>query len=99
MKPGKRTTDALEMAEVVMDAHPHLRVLVDAAISRLRRASDLRKARIARALTQADLARKSGLSQTTIGRIERSETTVPSPETLRRLAKALNLDPAAFMPH
>ncbi len=50
----------------------------------------LRKARARRKLTQVELARRAGLHQTTVARLE-TGTHRPSMDTLQRLAKALKM--------
>ena len=48
-----------------------------------------------RVLTQADLARMAGISLITVTRLENAtEDGNPRPETIRRLAKALDVEPA-----
>ena len=48
-----------------------------------------------RVLTQADLAIKAGVSLITVTRMENGSGAVnPRPTTVRRLAKALGVDPA-----
>lgn len=51
----------------------------------------LKEWREKRALTQEQLADKSGVSRGTIARIERGEDTFPT--TVRKLADALSVDP------
>lgn len=53
----------------------------------------LRELRGLHALTQDDLARKSGVGKATITRIE-TGTVAPGPGTLRKLAEALGVEPA-----
>lgn len=50
----------------------------------------LRKARTRRKLTQAELARRAGIHQTTVARLE-TDAHRPSMDTLQRLAKALKV--------
>jgi transcriptional regulator with XRE-family HTH domain len=52
----------------------------------------LKKLRTLNALTQAELAEKAGLTTTAVARVERDEAE-PRPSTLRKLAKALNVQP------
>jgi DNA-binding XRE family transcriptional regulator len=55
----------------------------------------LRHWRIARALTQEELAERAGLNRVTVGRLE---TGTPARlSTVRRLAEALGIDPAELM--
>lgn len=55
----------------------------------------LREWREKRALTQDQLAEKAGVSRATIIRLERGYSAVPP--TLRKLADALNVDPAELL--
>lgn len=53
----------------------------------------LREARRKAALTQTELADKSGVGITTITRIEKGHITEPRVSTLRKLAEALSVEP------
>lgn len=53
----------------------------------------LRELRIRRAMTQDELATAAGIGKNTVNRIERDHTE-PRPPTLRKLADALDVDPA-----
>jgi transcriptional regulator with XRE-family HTH domain len=55
----------------------------------------LRQVRLRRAMSQRELARAAGLSPDTIRRLEGSAEA--QFETLRKLAKALNVEPADLM--
>jgi transcriptional regulator with XRE-family HTH domain len=48
-----------------------------------------------RALTQQELADRSGVSLTTINRLERGYTA--RPQTIRKLAEALGVEPSALL--
>ncbi len=56
----------------------------------------LRKQRTRRALTQAELAERAGVTTATVARIERDEIE-PRMTTLRKLAQALEVDPAELV--
>jgi transcriptional regulator with XRE-family HTH domain len=56
----------------------------------------LRKARARRKLTQAELARRAGIHQVTVARLENG-THRPSMDTLQRLAKALRVKVAELL--
>jgi transcriptional regulator with XRE-family HTH domain len=56
----------------------------------------LRKQRTRRALTQAELAERSGVTTATVARIERDEIE-PRMTTLRKLAGGLEVDPAELV--
>ncbi len=56
----------------------------------------LRKQRTRRALTQAELAERSGVTTATVARIERDEIE-PRMTTLRKLAHGLEVDPAELV--
>jgi transcriptional regulator with XRE-family HTH domain len=53
----------------------------------------LRRARLRAALTQEQLAAKSGVPNVTISRIENDRYGPPRPRTVRRLADALGINP------
>ena len=57
---------------------------------------NLKEVRTRRLLTQVQLAEKSGVNQVTIARIERNQVD-PRFSTMRRLAKALDVDPTALL--
>jgi len=57
---------------------------------------NLKRQRIRKALTQEELAQQAGLTTASVARIERNETE-PRMSTLRKLAKALDLDPAELV--
>jgi len=53
----------------------------------------LRDWRAHRALSQADLAERSGVTKATIVNLEKVDHRTPHPRTVRRLAKALEVQP------
>jgi transcriptional regulator with XRE-family HTH domain len=55
----------------------------------------LRDLRIRAAMTQSDLAERSGVGRSTIIRLEHGEPN-PLPSTLRKLARALKVKPTAL---
>ena len=56
----------------------------------------LRKQRTRRALTQAELAKRAGVTTATVARIERDEIE-PRMTTLRKLAQGLEVDPTELV--
>jgi transcriptional regulator with XRE-family HTH domain len=56
----------------------------------------LKRQRTRRALTQAELAKRAGVTTATVARIERDEIE-PRMTTLRKLAQALEVDPAELV--
>jgi transcriptional regulator with XRE-family HTH domain len=56
----------------------------------------LKEARVRRLLTQEELAEKAGVSPSTVVNIERDQT-VPHFRTIRKLAKALDVDPTELV--
>lgn len=54
----------------------------------------LRRARMSRALTQRELAERSGIPVVTISRIENDHYGMPRPRTVRELCHVLRMDPA-----
>ncbi len=63
--------------------------LLCGTLKSMNRTKDLR---IARGLTAAELAERSGLGYRTVRRVERSLVRRPHPQTLRRLAEALGVE-------
>ena len=57
----------------------------------------LRRVRDARLLSQRELAEKARLSPTTILKLETDRIAEPHPRTIRKLAKALEVDPAELV--
>jgi transcriptional regulator with XRE-family HTH domain len=57
---------------------------------------NLRRLRTASVLSQSDLADKSGVSKLTITRAEAGKV-MPHPRTIRKLAAALGVEPAALV--
>ena len=56
----------------------------------------LRDLRVRRALTQEELAEKADVGTNTVARLERNESE-PHMSTLRKLARALDVDPAELI--
>ena len=67
--------------------------MYDCRVVRLTR---LRQWRERRALTQQELAGKAGITRATLSRLEAGAEN-PYPSTVRKLAKALNVDPEQLM--
>lgn len=59
-------------------------------------AKELKIRRVAKDLTQKDLAKKSGVSRATISAIERGSTEAVNMSTLKKLATALDCTVADF---
>ena len=57
----------------------------------------LRKVRDRRLLSQRELAERAGLSPTTILKLESGRVVDPHPRTIRKLADALEVDPAELI--
>jgi transcriptional regulator with XRE-family HTH domain len=57
----------------------------------------LREVRDRRLLSQRELAEKAGLSPTTILKLEAERVAEPHPRTVRKLAQALEVDPAELV--
>jgi transcriptional regulator with XRE-family HTH domain len=57
----------------------------------------LRKVRDRRLLSQRELAERAGLSPTTILKLESGRVDEPHPRTIRKLADALEVDPAELV--
>ncbi len=56
----------------------------------------LKDVRIRRAMSQDDLADKAGIGKNTVNRLERNRTE-NRPSTLRKLARALDVDPGELV--
>jgi transcriptional regulator with XRE-family HTH domain len=56
----------------------------------------LKDLRIQRALTQEELGEQAGIGKNTVNRLEQDKTD-PRPSTLRKLAAALEVDPAELV--
>jgi transcriptional regulator with XRE-family HTH domain len=57
----------------------------------------LKEVRDRRLLSQRELAEKAGLSPTTILKLEDDRVKEPHPRTIRKLAEALEVDPAELV--
>jgi transcriptional regulator with XRE-family HTH domain len=57
----------------------------------------LKEVRDRRLLSQRELAEKAGLSPTTILKLEDDRVKEPHPRTVRKLAQALEVDPAELV--
>ena len=57
----------------------------------------LKEVRDRRLLSQRELAKKAGLSPTTILKLEDARVKEPHPRTIRKLAEALGVDPAELV--
>ena len=66
------------------------------ALEILLKLTRLRELRGARFLSQVDLARKAGISEHTIIRLEKGRTS-PKWQTIRKLAKALGVEPGELV--
>jgi transcriptional regulator with XRE-family HTH domain len=58
----------------------------------------VRAARERAFLSRTELADAAGLSRATVGRIEGGSATEVYPRTIRRIARALSVDPASLTP-
>ncbi len=58
----------------------------------------VRTARERAYLSKGELAEKAALNRNTIGRIESAGLTEVHPRTIRKIAQALSVDPAAIAP-
>jgi transcriptional regulator with XRE-family HTH domain len=58
----------------------------------------VRSAREQRFFSQRELAAKAGVNHNTIWRIEGSSSVEVHPRTIRKIAKALSVDPASLTP-
>lgn len=61
--------------------------------------SDLRRIRVNKVMTIMELAARSEVSPEQIRNIENGRATNPRPDTLSKLARVLNVQPADIDPH
>lgn len=86
------TKDLVEMVNVMLGTDPRDRAEVDAIKQRYELAMQLHAAREKQGLTQAELARRMGTSQSTVARLERGEIGSPNLSTLQKAAAALGIE-------
>ena len=79
-----------------LDEQPEKEKMTEVSEIQNNTASKLKKIRQIRKLTMSDLARLSGVHQTTISAIENEKHSSPSLDTIERLAKALRVSPIYF---
>jgi len=80
-------TIAFEDFKAQLLSDPEVRAAYDALAPEFEIASELVRARLRAGLSQADLARRMGTSQSAIARLESGQT-LPSTKTLLRFAQA-----------
>jgi ribosome-binding protein aMBF1 (putative translation factor) len=80
-------TISFEEIKARLLANPEVRAEYDALAPEFEIATELVKARLRAGLSQAELARRMGTSQSTIARLESGQT-LPSTKTLLRYAEA-----------
>jgi len=92
MKKKRTTTNALEIMDAVFGAKdPHWKERVQEERQKLAVGMLIRKCRVAQGLTQKELARRVGTTQSAISRIEDANYNNLKLETLYRIADALKL--------
>lgn len=80
-------TISFEEIKALLLANPEVRAEYDALAPEFEIATELVKARLRAGLSQAELARRMGTSQSAIARLESGQT-LPSTKTLLRYAEA-----------
>lgn len=90
MAKPRKTATALEMLERLFGDDAELRALVEEERVHAQVAREIYRLRASRGLTQAQLARKVGTSQSVIARLEDSDYEGHSLRMLRRIAEALD---------
>ena len=90
MSRPRKTATALEMLERLFGDDAELRALVEEERVHVQVAREIYSLRASRGLTQAQLARKVGTSQSVIARLEDSDYEGHSLRMLRRIAEALD---------
>ncbi|MEO7994342.1 MAG: helix-turn-helix transcriptional regulator [bacterium] len=93
MKAGQKTKSLVEALNFVIGDDPEMKEMIARARRRRELAERIYAARMKRGLSQVELAKLVGTSQSTIARIEQANTTSgPTVKTLERLAFALDLN-------
>ena len=90
MSKPRKTATALETLERLFGDDTELRALVEEERVHAQVAREIYRLRSSRGLTQAELARKVGTSQSVIARLEDSDYEGHSLRMLRRIAEALD---------
>jgi ribosome-binding protein aMBF1 (putative translation factor) len=90
MSEPRKTTAALEILDRLFGEDAELRALVKEERVHAQVAREIYRLRASRGLTQTELARKVGTSQSVIARLEDSDDEGHSLRMLRRIAEALN---------
>ena len=88
-KTQKRTSDALALVEALTGKSHEMADLVEQEQANLDVAREIYELRIKAKLSQAELARKVGTTQSVISRLEDADYDGHSLEMLRRIASAL----------
>ena len=88
---ARRTTDALEIIDRMIGDDAELRAMIDEEMVSLEVAQLVYDARQAAGLTQKELARRVGTTQSVIARLEDADYRGHSLTMLQRIAKALDL--------
>lgn len=88
MAAKTKTAKGRSLGEILLDADPELRASFEANTEKRDLALALRSLRRWAGLTQAEVAERSGLSQSHISKIEAATGPMPTTETLHRYAAA-----------
>lgn len=88
---GKKTRDLVEMMDVIGGNDPARRARLEALKEQHRLLRQLSAARRKSGLTQAELARRMGISPSTVARLERGESASPNLALVQQMALALGL--------
>jgi DNA-binding XRE family transcriptional regulator len=86
---GRATTDGLEILDALFFSTPRMKRLLEEEHKRVTLGDLIRQLREAQGITQAQLARKVGTSQSAIARIEDANYTGQKLGTIAKIAVAL----------
>jgi DNA-binding XRE family transcriptional regulator len=99
-KHQKRTSDALALVDALTGRDPEMAGLIEQERANLDIARKIHELRMKAKLSQAELARKVGTTQSVISRLEDADYDGHSLDMLRRIAAALeNRVEIRFVPH
>jgi ribosome-binding protein aMBF1 (putative translation factor) len=86
----RRTSDGLAILDSMTGKDPKMLALIEAEAEKLRMAKAIYELRTKAGLSQTDLAKRIGTTQSVISRLEDADYEGHSLEMLQRIAKALN---------
>ena len=85
-----RTSDGIAILDAITGKEPGMLTLIEEEAAKLRMARAIYELRTKAGLSQTDLAKRIGTTQSVISRLEDADYEGPSLEMLQRIAKAVN---------